>query len=136
MRKPTLLALGLLSLSACQSMTAIPVTSASLLGRWHIERLQERPVVDFSPAQLTFNAKNQLSGNNSCNYFSGSYQLNGQQLHISPAASTMKACVDELMQQEQQVMQLLPLVTKAVIKNGKLLLVDSHDNSLLTLKRN
>lgn len=135
MLKKTLLALALISLGACQSMTAIPVTTNALLGSWHITQLRGQSVADFSPAQLTFAVDGKLSGNNSCNNFVGSYVLNGKQLLIKPVASTMKACVDVLMQQEQQIMQLLPQVTTAITENGMLQLVDPSGMVLITLSR-
>ncbi|MCG9695714.1 META domain-containing protein [Shewanella sp. Isolate11] len=129
-----LAACALLSLAACQTTSTTP-TNIAIAGTWHIESVQGRPVIDYSPAQLTFGEDNQLSGNNSCNQFFGQYQLNGEQLSLSPTGNTMKACVDALMDQEQRVMQAMPLVNQATLAKGKLLLKDTKGKTLLVLSQ-
>ncbi|MFQ6370755.1 META domain-containing protein [Shewanella sp. YIC-542] len=135
MPKKLLLMLAFCSVSACQSLTTPPITATQLLGDWHIQQINGQPVVDFSPAQLTFAENGKLSGNNSCNNFFGRYQLQAQQLHLMPAGSTMKACVDVLMAQEQQVMQLLPQVVTAERQGNQLRLQGSQGATLLLLQR-
>ncbi|QUN06525.1 META domain-containing protein [Shewanella yunxiaonensis] len=135
MLKHILSVLLLASLTACQSLYTTPISLTELQGNWHIDSIRGKAVTDYSPAQLTFAADGKLSGNNSCNNFFGSYQLDGKMLTLKPAGSTMKACIDELMAQEQNVMQLLPKVTAATYNDGKLLLLGSKSKVLLTLSR-
>ncbi|MGS0680226.1 META domain-containing protein [Shewanella sp. 125m-7] len=125
----------LFGLAACQSSPQAQVEDLAIEGTWHIESAQGQPVIDYSPAELTFAAEGNLTGNNSCNNFFGGYVLTGQSLQLQPAGSTMKACVDALMAQEQRVMQAMPNVTQAEMKKGKLVLKDAEDNTVLVLSK-
>ena len=125
----------LLGLSACQSTPQAQIEDLAIEGSWHIEVAKGQPVIDYSPAQLTFEAEGKLTGNNSCNNFFGSYVLSGQSLQLQPAGNTMKACVDALMAQEQRVMQAMPAVSQAKLSKGKLLLQDADNNTLMILSK-
>ena len=134
-KKCIFIATTLLGLSACQSVSILDDNDLDILGSWHIEATQGKPVIDYSPAQLVFAADGALSGNNSCNQFFGQYQLDGHSLTLSPAGNTMKACVDALMQQEQKVMQSMSMVTQGKLTKGKLLLSDADGNTVLVLSK-
>ncbi|MGL5360057.1 MAG: META domain-containing protein [Shewanella sp.] len=134
MFKNTLLCSALiLGLSACQTATTAKTETIALEGSWQVEQIQGQPTIDNSPAQITFAAQGQLNGNNSCNNFFGQYTLQGQTLTLMPAGSTMKACIEALMRQEQQFMQAMPLVTKAQFAEGKLQLLDAKQTAVLVL---
>ena len=135
MIKQSLIVAGLLlGLAACQS-TPTQVEDLAIEGTWHIESAAGQPVIDYSPAELIFAADGKLTGNNSCNNFFGNYVLNGQSLQLQPAGSTMKACVDALMAQEQRVMQVMPEVAQAEMAKGKLVLKDADDKTVLVLSK-
>ena len=125
----------LLGLSACQSTPQAQTEDLAIEGTWHIEVANGQPVIDYSPAQLTFEAEGKLTGNNSCNNFFGSYVLSGQSIQLQPAGNTMKACVDALMAQEQRVMKAMPEVSQAKMSKGKLLLQDADNNTLMVLSK-
>jgi heat shock protein HslJ len=136
MIKQSLIVAGLLlGLSACQSTQQAQIEDLAIEGTWHIEVANGQPVIDYSPAQLTFEAEGKLTGNNSCNNFFGSYVLSGQSLQLQPAGSTMKACVDALMAQEQRVMQAMPDISQGKLSKGKLLLQDTDNKTLLILSK-
>ncbi|MCL1049972.1 META domain-containing protein [Shewanella abyssi] len=125
----------LLGLSACQSSPQAQIEDLAIEGTWHIEVANGQAVIDYSPAQLTFEAEGKLTGNNSCNNFFGSYVLSGQSLQLQPAGHTMKACVDALMAQEQRVMQAMPAISQGKLSKGKLLLQDADNKTLLILSK-
>ena len=125
----------LLGLTACQSTPQTQVEDLAIEGTWHIESANGQAVIDYSPAELIFAADGKLTGNNSCNNFFGSYVLNGESLLLQPAGSTMKACVDALMAQEQRVMQVMPEVTQAQMAKGKLVLKNADDNTVMVLSK-
>lgn len=124
-----------LGLSACQSSDTSKNDTIQLQGSWHIEMILGQPIIDYSPAEITFAAAGKLHGNNSCNNFFGQYTLQGQELKLMPAGSTMKACVDALMQQEHKVMQAMPLVAKAKLRQGRLTLLSRDDKAVLVLSQ-
>ncbi len=125
-------ACAFLGLAACQS-TPTSSSDIEIMGTWHIESVQGRPVIDYSPAQLSFAEDNKLSGNNSCNQFFGEYQLSGSKLSLSPSGNSMKACVDALMDQERRVKETMPLVTDAKLSKGKLQLKNAEGDILFVL---
>lgn len=135
LKQTFLLSALLFGLSACQSTDVAKQDTVPLQGSWHIEAVQGQPTVDYSPAQITFDAEGKISGNNSCNNFFGQYSQQGQELKIIPGGSTMKACVDALMQQEHKVMQALPLVAKAKLVEGRLTLLSSDDKAVFVLSQ-
>lgn len=135
LKKAFILSALLFGLTACESTDSAKNDTIPLLGSWQIEMVQGQPTIDYSPAQLTFEAEGKLHGNNSCNNFFGQYTQQGQELKLSPAGSTMKACVDALMQQEHKVMQAMPLVTQAKLVQGRLTLLGSDDKPLLVLSQ-
>ncbi|PMG48993.1 META domain-containing protein [Shewanella sp. 10N.286.52.B9] len=122
-------------LSACQSAPP-PVEQVNLLGSWHIETALSNPVIDNSPAQITFAEEGKLSGNNSCNRFFGDYSQQQDKLSLTPAGTTRMACVEVLMQQEQSIMKAMTLVTNIKqAKSGKLLLKSQDGTTLLVLAK-
>ena len=133
--KSFVISAALIGLTACQSSDVAQVQDIELQGTWNIEVVADKPVIDYSPAQLIFAEEGNLSGNNSCNNFFGSYTIDGDNVRLMPAGNTMKACVDALMDQEQRVMAAMPEVTKASLAKGKLLLKDAKGNTQLVLSR-
>lgn len=133
--KSLIFAVSVIGLTACQSSDVTQAQDIDLLGTWNIEAIADKPVIDYSPAQLTFAEEGSLSGNNSCNNFFGGYSVNGNDVRLTPAGNTMKACVDALMDQEQRVMTAMPEVTNASLVKGKLLLKDALGNTQLVLSK-
>ncbi|MCL2913582.1 META domain-containing protein [Shewanella corallii] len=126
-----LMAVGL---AGCQS-TSEQSKAVDLVGNWKLEYIMGQPTVDYSPAQINFDKDGKLSGNNSCNNFFGTYVQQGDTLTLDPAGSTMKACVDALMAQEQLVNQAMPLVKTAEMDGGKLELKGEDGKDLLVLTK-
>jgi heat shock protein HslJ len=60
---------------------------------------------------LIFGPAKQLSGNDGCNQYSGTYDTNGNQITIGPLVTTMMACAPEVMQQESTYMIALQSAT-------------------------
>ncbi|WP_299492617.1 META domain-containing protein [uncultured Shewanella sp.] len=122
-------------LAGCQSTGVTVDNQLELEGAWHIETINGQSVVNYSPAQLYFNNNGVLSGNNSCNTFTGHYTFTGDALTLVPEAGTTKACVDALESQEKQVMSLMPNVTQANLIKTQLLLQNKDDKTLFILKK-
>lgn len=118
------LVLVVVSLYGCD--TGMPVTEQSeLIGSWTVEFIDERPVIDNSPAFIQFTEENKVSGNSSCNRFTGSYVFTETQLSFGQAASTRMACPPALMEQEQRFLDGLSRVAQVNLENGMLELMDS-----------
>lgn len=66
------------------------------------------PVIAGSTITLTFGEDGQVSGQSGCNSYGGSYTERGAALEFGEITSTLKACADQaVMEQEQQYLQTL-----------------------------
>ncbi|NRD75143.1 META domain-containing protein [Shewanella sp. VB17] len=133
--KSFIFSVALIGLAACQSSGGTQIQSTEIQGVWNIETIIDRPVIDYSPAQLIFAEEGKFTGNNSCNNFFGNYSINEGNVRLMIIGNTMKACVDALMEQEQRVMSTIPEVTSASMSQGKLLLKDAKGNTQLMLSK-
>ncbi len=149
MKKNTKIALPFIALallSGCSSIenkdlrTEVPQKTSpvppqyaqkQLTGTWHIEYIQDKPVIDRSPARLVFQNKSKLSGSASCNNIHASYQKNNNQLSIDKTAITRKMCPEALMEQEQRFLAALSQINHYKIERGLLYLFDAQNNLML-----
>ncbi|QIR15536.1 META domain-containing protein [Shewanella aestuarii] len=122
----------ILSLSACQTTSNIE-PEYNIIGEWRVDSVQSNTVTDYSSAKLIFAENGKLTGNTSCNGFFGQYQITGKQLTLTSDGLTRKACIEALMQQEQQVLQTLPLVNQIQMINKQLHLLDQSGNTIMVL---
>jgi heat shock protein HslJ len=107
--------------------TDMPVADKSeLIGSWTVEFIDERPVIDRSPAFIQFTEDDMVSGNATCNRFTGSYSLSVTRLSFGQTASTRMACPPALMEQEQRFLDALGRVAQVTLENGMLELTDAN----------
>jgi heat shock protein HslJ len=96
-----------LALSACASQES----SASLIGTWNLTSYgpatSPTPAVPDSGALITFNNDGTVVGNSGCNGFGGNYTVEGNQIKFDQITSTLMACEDSRMAQEEVVHQVL-----------------------------
>ena len=91
-----------LGLQACAHSTApAPEPAAHLLGTsWVLQSVGAQPVIKGSQATLHFAEADRLSGNGSCNLFSGAVTVQHGQLAVGALVSTKMACMGGAMAQE------------------------------------
>lgn len=75
-----------------------------------------------------------VSGYAGCNRFSGTFTYDDGTLSFGPLASTMRACADEAMALEREVLRRLALVGRATCNAGVLTLLDAGDELLLEFR--
>ncbi len=98
---------------------------------WVIEDIAGAGVIDNSNATLHFLADGRLAGSATCNRIIGSYKNEGAKLTIKNTGTTMMACPEALMRQEQQLLKLLSTVESYRIeKTGALILTTSNKKSI------
>lgn len=92
-----------------RTLTGCGGSPASLLTgpEWIVEDIDGKGIIDNSRASIEFLADGGIAGLSSCNRYSGSYQLTGEQLTVGTLASTRKACVPALMNQESTFLRIL-----------------------------
>jgi heat shock protein HslJ len=96
-----------LTVSACASKeNALP-----LAGSWRLTAYgpadSPTPAVPDVEAFLSFGADGTLTGNTGCNQLGGDYQLEGDQITFGQIVSTLIACPDMQMAQEDSMHQVL-----------------------------
>ena len=106
-------------LTACS--TVVPASPVpSLPGtNWVVAAINGKPTIADNQPKLAFEPSGQVSGATGCNVFSGPYTSSGSDLSFpSPLATTMMACIDDgVADQEMALLAALETV-KSVRGNG------------------
>ncbi len=85
-----------------------PVAPVALLGTaWRLERLTGAAVKGGTQPTLEFPTEGRASGNGSCNRFNGIVSVQDGAIMFGGLATTRKACVDAVMQQEEAYLSAL-----------------------------
>ncbi len=112
---------------------AAPTAGELLVGpEWTVTEIAGRPKVPDSRVTIQF-ADGRVSGAASCNRFMGGYEVSadGVTIKMSQMASTMMACPDALMTQEQVFLDTLGAVTRySVGADGALLLTTADGRTI------
>jgi heat shock protein HslJ len=106
--------------------TAQPVNAQtapfSLSGsEWLLEDLGGSGVIDNIQATLTFPEAGKVTGNSSCNRFSGPAEISGDSVKLGPLASTRMACPEAVMNQETKYLNALQAAERFEWKDPYLL---------------
>lgn len=73
----------------------------------------ETPVIEGSNLTLTFEPEGEMGGEGGCNSYGGSYQIEGQEITFEEIASTLRACAEDVLnQQEMDFLQALNQVDR------------------------
>lgn len=82
---------------------------------------EEITIADTNPITIDFESE-QVSGNGSCNHYSGSYALSGSSISFEPMAFTEMACFpEELMETEMMYGEALTRVEEVILDDGLVL---------------
>jgi heat shock protein HslJ len=104
-------------------------------GQWDVKTLNGADVIPNVPINITFE-DGRVYGAGSCNRFMGSYTPGKEfSITMSQMASTMMACADPQMQQEQQFLNLLTDVTSYTIDDAGTLTLSTADGRTITAQR-
>jgi heat shock protein HslJ len=126
-----LLLFGLV-VSACTARGS----SRSLIGTWNLVSYGSAdapvPAVEDSEAHLTFNEDGTVAGNSGCNGFGGEYTVEGNDVTFEQIVSTLIACEEPLMAQEQAIHQVLTDTATFEIEGDTLTLTNNDRVLVLT----
>ena len=126
---------ALLPASLLFCLFAAPAVGAPLDGRWNITEVARRPVTA-AEAYLEFNgAEHRFSAGAGCNTLTGSFHAAKGRLKIDDAASTLMACDEEIMKQEETVSRAFSNSKSYRIKGDTLLLINRRGRVLLKAER-
>lgn len=98
---------------------------------WIVEDIDGQGIIDSSRASLNFGTDGRVSGASSCNRFFAGYRLNGRQLEINQAATTMMACPEALMQQERRFLNALEASEQLEIDASGALILSGNGHRIL-----
>lgn len=93
------------------------------------------PVVAGSAITLTFEENGQISGESGCNFYRGSYSESGAALEFEEITGTLKACEDQIMEQEQQYLQALRSASRFTIEGDSLTIWYQEEGGVLNFTR-
>ena len=121
-----------LAISAC----AAEDPAERLIGTWTLTSYGPAdapvPAVEDSGAQLIFNDDGTLGGNSGCNGFGGDYTVEGDQITFGEIVSTLMACEDQRMDQEEAVHRVLTDTATFEIDGNTLTLTNNDIVLVLT----
>lgn len=103
---------------------------------WVVEDIAGGGVIDASRVTLDFRPDGSLAGRASCNRYTARFELTGENLTVSPAASTRMACAPALMEQEQRFFEALERVFRFDLDDtGALVLIGVDGRTALLARR-
>jgi len=122
-----------LALSACSSKA----TASSLIGSWKLTSYGPANslivAVPNTEAGLTFKEDGTVTGNSGCNGLGGKYKVQGDQITFDQIVSTLMACDDPRMAQEEVVHKVLTDTASFKIA-GNTLTITNNDMVLVLEK--
>jgi putative lipoprotein len=90
------------------------------------------PAVEDTEAGITFNEDGTVAGNSGCNGFGGNYTVEGDQVAFSEIVSTLIACEEPIMSQEEAVFKVLTDTASYAIEGNTLTLTNNEMTLVLT----
>jgi heat shock protein HslJ len=128
---------SVIGLVACRSEASIEDTT------WRLELYGEKgnlkaPLVEETEITIEFkSAESKFGGSGGCNNYFGSYEITKNELTIKPPiGSTMMACPESIMNQEQEYFQLLETTETFKVDDNKLTITCSGNKELVFVKFN
>jgi heat shock protein HslJ len=110
--------------------------AALLQGKeWVVEDIDRGGIIDRSRVTLNFDAKNRVFGRAGCNTYNGGYTLTGEGLSVTSPASTMMACAESLMSQEQKFLEILGSVERFEVSDTGALILHAAKGRTITARR-
>ena len=123
----TLITLVSMLLSACTSTGNLSLDGTS----WELVSIGNQRPIDGSTVTISFE-NGQVRGNSGCNSYGGEYQLSGDKVEFGMLMSTMMACTDTaMMDQESTFIQLLGDAQRLEIVDGQLQIYRSDGEALM-----
>jgi heat shock protein HslJ len=96
----------------------------------------ETPVIEGSTVTLEFQTDGQAGGSAGCNSYGGGYQVQGDTLSFDQLNSTLMACVDEaMMQQETEYFQALQSTGRFELADNQLTIWYDGGQSALNFRK-
>ncbi len=105
----------------------VPGAQFLLGSSWELVDLGGAPVLEDRRPTMEFKEAGRISGNGSCNYYSGSVELGDGTIRVGPLAMTRMACTPEIDAQEKAFTAALQNARRTELVGGQLVV---HTESL------
>lgn len=110
--------------------------AAFMPSNWTLAELNGTPAAAGVETTLVFGEANGIGGNGGCNVYGGSVSFGDDgEIEISEVFSTMMACEDPKLGQEQAYFAALETVAHYTLAEGRLSLLDAEGNAVVVLER-
>ncbi|MCJ8167985.1 META domain-containing protein [Atopomonas sediminilitoris] len=120
------LSLGLIA--GCAQQPTAPQLGVGT--EWKAESIDGNAMIDRSHVSFTLHEEGRAVGSAGCNRWFAPYTLEGDKISFGPVGSTMMACSEALMEQEQRFLKALHSVKQWQLRSsGELVL--TGDNSIV-----
>ena len=103
--------------------------------RWLAEDIGSGGVIDSAQTTLAFSSDGRAEGSGGCNQFSGPVSVDGDAMTFGHIASTRKACVPALLDQEQKFLIALAGTRSYTLDGSTLTLLDASGRPVARLMR-
>ncbi|KCZ48429.1 hypothetical protein HY2_04270 [Hyphomonas pacifica] len=112
------------------------VPSSALLGEeWIVEDINRSGVMDYARVSIKFGADDTVSGEASCNRYTGKYEQTGSDLAIGLLSLTHRMCSEAQMDQENRFTDILSRVTELSFDQTGALILETDDGESLLARR-
>lgn len=112
-----------------------PVPDALADGEWRVVEIDGEATAHDARPTLRFEAGGRISGNGSCNRYSGPFRVEGEQLRFGDLASTMMACDPPRIDQERRLFEVLREVERYRAEDDTLVLETADGRTLRAQRR-
>lgn len=102
---------------------------------WAVVSLAGEPVLPEPRITMAFSESGALSGLGSCNRFNAEYKITGEGMSISKGMSSMMACEEPIMKQEQLFLELLERVSRFSIAADSTLTLHTNQGRTISARR-
>ncbi|WP_349436115.1 META domain-containing protein [Pararhizobium sp. A13] len=106
---------------------------AELVGTWLAEDIGGGGVIDDLQTTLEINDDGTYSGFAGCNHYTGTFNLEGNEIIFGPAGATRKMCVPAVMDQEMKFFHALRFGLSWKVEDTKLVLTKPDSNLYMRL---
>lgn len=107
-----------------------------LRGReWRVVEIDGRPPVAGSRATLRFGNDGRLTGHASCNRYTATYRLTGEELRIDAPVTTRMACPGPVMEQESRFLSVLTATRGFAVPEDDTLVLDAGTAGRIVARR-
>jgi heat shock protein HslJ len=123
----------LLTLASCQT-TSKENIATSIIGNWKLTKINNKEIKKESSARIEFKEDGKILGNNSCNNFFGSYEVESNIVTFGAFGSTKRFCAPDENNLEQEFNMTISQVSKVEVIDG-ILIITSSDKKVIEAMR-